>query len=416
MGQYAYLADRQGLKIVDVSNPAAPTTIGVYHIPHAAGLALDDNYVYIIDGDRLYIIDVSTPSVPHKTADYATSPGAQDVAVVRGYAHIATRSGVLIVDVADPTHPFFVRLYHTPEGARAVTLAESFAYVIDGNGDLHIIEVKYPTAAREIGFLDTPGEAQDVAVVGNYAYVTDSTGLHIINVADPTTPAQLGFYEINLASDVTVAEDYAYIATRDGVIVIGVTDPVAPFEVTSYSTIGSAKSATAGGNYIYVADDKGGLVILRRLRDKVTTSIPPAGGSLRSTAEDTWFLFPTGAFTQTVTLTYRHLWSAEDTGHLLDIGHAFELTAFCADTEEPIQLVPDQVYAMIVHYTDAEKGPAIENTLALYAWDGSRWVQEPTSVVDASNNTLIAMPSHLGLWAILGETWQQGLPLVLKND
>jgi len=67
-----------------------------------------------------------------------------------------------------------------------------------------------------------------------------------------------------------------------------------------------------------------------------------------------------------------------------------------------------------VQYTDAEKGPAIENTLALYYWDGSQWVKEPSSVVDTVANKVTATPDHFSLWAALGETRRVYLSLIMR--
>jgi hypothetical protein len=97
------------------------------------------------------------------------------------------------------------------------------------------------------------------------------------------------------------------------------------------------------------------------------------------------------------------------------IGHTFDVTAVYSDTGQPAHLAPGQTYAVTVHYTDAEKGPAIEDTLALYAWDGSQWVKEPSSAVDPVAKTVTATPDHLSLWAVLGETRWVFLPLVLRG-
>jgi hypothetical protein len=93
----------------------------------------------------------------------------------------------------------------------------------------------------------------------------------------------------------------------------------------------------------------------------------------------------------------------------------YDVTAVYSDTGQPAHLAPGQTYAVTVHYTDAEKGPAIEDTLALYAWDGSQWVKEPGSVVDPVAKTVTASPDHLSLWAVLGETRWVFLPLVLRG-
>jgi len=86
-----------------------------------------------------------------------------------------------------------------------------------------------------------------------------------------------------------------------------------------------------------------------------------------------------------------------------------------SDTGQAAQLAPGATYTVTVQYTDDEKGPAIEDTLALYWWDGSQWVKEPSSVLDADVNTVSATPDHLGLWAVLGETRRLFLPVMLRN-
>ncbi len=73
-----------------------------------------------------------------------------------------------------------------------------------------------------------------------------------------------------------------------------------------------------------------------------------------------------------------------------------------------------QPYTLTIQYTDAEKGPAIENTLALYYWDGAQWVQEPTGAVNAAANTITATPNHFSFWAVLGQTQRLFLPLIQR--
>jgi len=144
----------------------------------------------------------------------------------------------------------------------------------------------------------------------------------------------------------------------------------------------------------------------------VTGLIPTTGGSLSSSSGDTSFVFPNGAFTQTVRLTYRSL-SDRNTGALMGIGHTFGLTAIYSDTGQPAQLATGVTYTVTVTYTTS--GLAIENTLAFYNWDGDQWVEETSSEVDTSNNTVTATPNHLSLWAVLGETKRVYLPLTLRN-
>ncbi|OQA91271.1 MAG: LVIVD repeat protein [Chloroflexi bacterium ADurb.Bin222] len=183
-----------------------------------------------------------------------------------------------------------------------------------------------------------------------------------------------------------------------------------------YDTPGDARGVALAGAYAYVADGDGGLVILRLLRDKFTVTLLSEGGTVASTARDAYLVFPSGSFTSTISLTYRQLWLDENTSPLTGIGRTFELSAVYRDTGQVAPLAPGHTFTATLHYTDAERGGAIESTLALYGWDGSAWVREPSSVLDAGTNTITAAPNHLGLFAVLGNTLRLTLPVVVKRN
>ncbi len=52
-------------------------------------------------------------------------------------------------------------------------MAGTYAYVADDTAGLRVVDVSNPAAPFEVGFYDTPGSAQGVAVAGAYAYVAD---------------------------------------------------------------------------------------------------------------------------------------------------------------------------------------------------------------------------------------------------
>ena len=146
----------------------------------------------------------------------------------------------------------------------------------------------------------------------------------------------------------------------------------------------------------------------------VSASVSPSGGELISSVDDTIYSFSAGVFTEAVVITHTYL-SSEDiptTVNLIDISHNFQVTAVYSSTGQPAQ--PTQPYTLTIQYTDAEKGPAIESTLALYYWDGAQWVQEPTSVLDGAANTITATPNHFSFWAVLGQTQRLFLPLIQR--
>lgn len=124
--------------------------------------------------------------------------------------------------------------------------------------------------------------------------------------------------------------------------------------------------------------------------------------------------FPAGAFAgdATVTHTARRPGELPSTAELIGLGRAFDVAAVDA-AGQPVS--PARPYTMAVPYGDLERGPIVESTLALYTWDGSQWLREPTSVVDPLANTITATPDHFSAWMILGETHRMHFPLALRN-
>jgi hypothetical protein len=96
---------------------------------------------------------------------------------------------------------------------------------------LHIIDVSNPAFPVEIGAVDTPDSALDVAVVGDLAYVADvlrgprvagvdaglrvtsvSSALPVIDVSNPSFPMELGAVTVpGSAYDVEVVGSLAYV-------------------------------------------------------------------------------------------------------------------------------------------------------------------------------------------------------------
>ena len=109
-----------------------------------------------------------------------------------------------------------------------------------------------------------------MAVIGDYAYLSEtylgngSGGLRILNVSNPTTPMEIGYYPstaaIAGAEGVTVIGDYAYVVENyaynvDGystLRVLDISNPSSPTSVGFYNFPGDAYRIVATGAYTYV--------------------------------------------------------------------------------------------------------------------------------------------------------------------
>ena len=190
-------------------------------------------------------------------------------AVKGGLVYVGEGFALTILDISNEQDPLIVgKTLPFPGIVRDVTVVGDYAYVANSWGGLRIINVADPTTPVEVGYYKTPSNANGVTVAGEYAYVADEeNGLRIINVADPTTPIEVGFFNAQTPSytnGVTVAGDYAYIADGWGLRIINVADPTTPAEVGFYDTSDWARGVAVVGNYAYViARDAGaGLQII----------------------------------------------------------------------------------------------------------------------------------------------------------
>ena len=126
------------------------------------------------------------------------------------------------------------------------------------------------------------------------------------------------------------------------------------------------------------------------------------------------FTFPTGAVTDTVVITYTVLQSSGSRPH---VGVFFNITAAYSSTGQPAQIAPGYIYTVVIHYNEADIPAGVnESNLALYYWDSSAWMEEPTSMVDTVANTITATPNHFSVWAALAQTdYFVYLPVVLRS-
>ncbi|MFX1283053.1 MAG: LVIVD repeat-containing protein [Promethearchaeota archaeon] len=110
-----------------------------------------------------------------------------------------------------------------------------------------------------IGAFNTPNNAKDVVVEGNYAYVADDNqvgGIQVIDISDPKNPSLAGCYNANETAynGIDVAGDYAYVATDLlGILVLNITDPSTPEYITNVAVPGEPQKVIAMGTELFIA-------------------------------------------------------------------------------------------------------------------------------------------------------------------
>jgi T5SS/PEP-CTERM-associated repeat protein len=274
-GPYAFVADGPGgLQIIDVSDPGNPFWESEYTgLPdEAAGVTVVGDYAYVADGyyGGLHVINVSDPGNPLWTGACGTDGSAGNVVVVGDFAYVANGwAGLAIIDVADPEAPFKAGGCETDGWSLDLTLAAGHAFLADYSRGLQVIEVSSPPAASWVGEYRTgsSGEVTDLAVSGDYLYISDGGaggGVQVLDVSDPTAPVWLGgVFTHEFAWGLTQSGDYVYLADGcAGLGVIDVSDPNDPQRIGNAETGCAARDVMVQDRYAYVADDHQSLLVL----------------------------------------------------------------------------------------------------------------------------------------------------------
>jgi hypothetical protein len=129
------------------------------------------------------------------------------VIVAGNYAYIGVGPRLVVLELSDPANPRMVgQTDMLPDLVEDIHIAGDYAYVADGgiwsddcwcyiDPGLRVVDISDPTTPVEVATYETPGPAQGVFVVGDHAYVTDTSALWIVDVSNPTTPQYVGFYD-----------------------------------------------------------------------------------------------------------------------------------------------------------------------------------------------------------------------------
>jgi hypothetical protein len=268
-GNYALVADDNGLSVADVSAPSSPVWIGSYERPtnaYYSWVFTRGQYAYLTrsdqftdDPDTIIVIDVSDPHQLIEVSQFAEPTGVQAIAfadslLYAGYYQYDS-SGGRVVNVSDPAHPMdladfevndplsfvvddtlmFAATYqglaiysltdpiHPVQIGTAldgwfisgVAVSGNFAFVCAGGSLLWVIDISVPTSPSLLTYLPVL-DARNIQIIGQCAYIGAYNGIQVFSISNPSNPVQLGYYqdlsENYHAYDMVVRDSLAFLA------------------------------------------------------------------------------------------------------------------------------------------------------------------------------------------------------------
>jgi hypothetical protein len=392
VGDYLYLvADDPGDELDDFSvytltgtgSPTDPDRISVPVDVDAVnggtwGLYVDGDYAYIAQGNALRIVDVSDPADPFLVSTCQTSGAAYDVVVDGPYAFVAAESaGLLVINVSDPEQVdddsiIAERALFSWGGGLGVARKGHYVFTADWIHGVSVMRVAAPTAPTVAGTLSTGLDFPlGVAVRESYAYVADGTsGLTIVDISQADSPDWVTTLDLvdevddstsneHVAIDVALSGDRAYVA--DKVKVVDISDPGTPALLGSVYTNGGSWHLVPFGSNTYTSNSHIGLYIV-----DISVDDDPVISTLRDT---------TGTVFETA-VQGDILYAADDANglHVFDVSdsaHITEITTF------PFVWEYDAVVSIAVSVEDDLAAVAASQTGPEHPY----WPQDPSFAV-----------------------------------
>lgn len=155
-GHYAYVLTARGLVVVDLNNPLATkvtAAIGAPDLDDPRGLAIQFRYAFVVDRAGLKVLDLTALDHPRVVSGAAvTLADARNVYLSRTYAYVAGGpQGLVIVDIERPELPRIDQVFTADveiSDLRDVKIgmvsASGFAFLADAEHGLRVVQLFSP--------------------------------------------------------------------------------------------------------------------------------------------------------------------------------------------------------------------------------------------------------------------------------
>lgn len=272
-GSYAYITfarknpkEPTGIHIVDLSSASTPRPLSLLNIDDtsstyddssdACGVLVSGRYAYITSNFELSVVDISSPEAPTLLKkEYA---GGKPCTIGQRNEVLflaAEYGGILQFDISVPSEPKPLDVIPSHDLARRLLVEGDKLYVPSARAGLKVISID-DTSSIDTSVFDTPGSAIDVAISGNFAFVTDEVnGLQIVDTSIQVPPPLVGSLE-GSGNDVVIADSMAYLLSMwPGLTGIDISSPANPMTCPPQKVGGylTPFSIVSSGNNLFAA-------------------------------------------------------------------------------------------------------------------------------------------------------------------
>lgn len=239
-----------------------------------SNVAFGESKVLIDELDHdLQILDVSNPTKPYFLNSYISSGSLVlfDVKIQGNFAYLGTKDGLQILDISASGQARLVGDYKTSKSIEHLDISNNFAYLIDTDDGIYVLDITEPSQPQLLSFykkLKGINFINDIVVVGKYMYLTDDTGVHVIDVSNPAHLTEIGSFTVYYGfwatgkNQITIINNFAFLKERYKkafepitlayLTILDISNPSKPAYVISYKWCDDCYVAGARQDLVYL--------------------------------------------------------------------------------------------------------------------------------------------------------------------
>ena len=182
IGDYAYITAKNGVAVVDISNPSNPQYIR--YLDNSSGYNLENLDIYgtllavTAHEEGVLFYDILNPENPSYYGRLDTD-NAWTVALTHNTAYVGDQSNLLTINVTNPSNPQIIDSFEMSNAIKDIQIDDSndLLYVALGTDGVGIFN---PENLSELSVYNTSGLANRLDVVGNKVAVSDWDDVEIL--------------------------------------------------------------------------------------------------------------------------------------------------------------------------------------------------------------------------------------------
>ena len=246
------------LLTIDISDPTAPAVGDIFNgLSPIIDLVLDDNTLFAAQPRAgLGIVDATDPLDLQELGGYTTRSAIGRAQPQGDHLFLAAgKGGIRVLDISDPSQPAEIAAYNTAGEAHDLRLQGDTALVANGSGGFLSLDISNPLQIQELDRRTDQDLTKSLVVEAGLAYLADEFfGLRIVDVTSPAALVEVGQLQIgDRAEQLVVDGSLLYLAdAHDGLRIFDVSDPTLPQQVGTLDMPGWSSRIGKSGDFVYI--------------------------------------------------------------------------------------------------------------------------------------------------------------------